>query len=269
MHADAFDRYHEAESRLHRLDPRVKVMVTVLFILSNALLPDGAWSAFGLSWIALLWATYLSNLGLDFTFRRSFIALPFALAAVSAVFSPLGNPLAQWILGPFTLIPTDYGLIKFGSILLRSWLSVQAAILLVATTRFPDMIHAFEHLRVPAVLTTIVSFLYRYLFVLTDEALRLLRARDSRSAIVAHRPGQGGLRSGRNVLWRARVTGNMAGQLFLRSYERSDRIYHAMLARGYAGQMRTLNPHVIKNSDWLFAAVSIVIILILQLTGRF
>jgi cobalt/nickel transport system permease protein len=125
------------------------------------------------------------------------------------------------------------------------------------------MIHAFEHLHVPAVLTTIVSFLYRYLFVLTDEVMRLLRARESRSATVA------GMRSGRNVVWRARVTGNMAGQLFLRSYERSDRIYNAMLARGYSGQLRTLHPHVMKNSDWSFAALSGVIILLVQLTGRF
>ena len=65
------------------------------------------------------------------------------------------------------------------------------------------------------------------------------------------------------------MTGNMAGQLFLRSYERSDRIYNAMLARGYAGQLRTLNPHVMKSSDWLFAALSVVLILFLQLAGRF
>jgi len=263
MHADAFDRFHEADSCLHRLDPRVKVVVAVLFILSNALLPDGAWAAFGLSWIVLLWANYLSSLGVDFSFRRSFIALPFALAAISAIFSPLGTPLANWSIGPLTLIPTDYGLIKFVSILLRSWLSVQAAILLVATTRFPDMIHAFEHLHVPAVLTTIVSFLYRYLFVLTDEVMRLLRARQSRSATVA------GLKPGRSVVWRAQVTGNMAGQLFLRSYERSDRIYNAMLARGYTGQLRTLNPHIMKSNDWAFAALSLIVILLLQLTGRF
>ena len=111
MHANAFDRYHEAESRLHRLDPRVKVVLTILFILSNALLPDGAWAAFGLAWIFLLWVNQLSNLGVNFTFRRSLIALPFALAAVSAIFSPLGNPLAEWRLGSLTLIPTDYGLV--------------------------------------------------------------------------------------------------------------------------------------------------------------
>jgi cobalt/nickel transport system permease protein len=262
MHANAFDRFHEAESRLHRLDPRAKVVVTVLFILSNALLPDGAWAAFGLAWIVLLWANQLSNLGVDFSFRRSFVALPFALAAVSAIFSPLGNAISSFHFLGLDLTVTDYGLIKFASILVRSWLSVQAAILLVATTRFPDMIHAFEHLHVPAVLTTIISFLYRYLFVLTDEVMRLLRARESRSATA---PGQ---RSGRSVVWRAKVTGNMAGQLFLRSYERSDRIYNAMLARGYTGQIRTLNAHVMKSSDWLFAALSIGMLLILQLTGR-
>jgi cobalt/nickel transport system permease protein len=262
MHANAFDRFHETESRLHRLDPRVKVVVTVLFILSNALLPDGAWAAFGLSWIVLLWANQLSSLGVNFSFRRSFVALPFALAAVSAIFSPLGNPLSSFHFLGLNLTVTDFGLVKFASILLRSWLSVQAAVLLVATTRFPDMIHAFEHLHVPAVLTTIVAFLYRYLFVLTDEVMRLLRARESRSATVA------GQRSGRSVVWRAKVTGNMAGQLFLRSYERSDRIYNAMLARGYTGQLRTLNAHVMKSSDWLFAALSIGILLFLQLTGR-
>ncbi len=262
MHADVFDRFHEAESRLHHLDPRVKVVLTVLFILSNALLPDGAWAALGLSWIVLLWANHISTLGVDFTFRRSFIALPFALAAISAIFSPLGNPIAEWALGPIKLMPTDFGLIKFASILVRSWLSVQAGILLVSVTRFPDMIHAFEHLYIPAVLTTIVSFLYRYLFVLTDEVMRLLRARQARSATVT------GYRSGGNVVWRARVSGNIAGQLFLRSYERSDRIYNAMLARGYGGQLRTLTPHIMKSSDWLFAALSIIIILLLQFTGR-
>lgn len=263
MHAEIFDRFHEAESRLHRLDPRVKVVVTVLFILSNALLPDGAWAAFGLSWLVLLGWNALSRLGVDFTFRRSFVALPFALAAVSAIFSPIGTPLADWSLGPLVLIPTDYGVVKFVSILLRSWISVQAAILLVAVTRFPDMIHAFEHLRVPGVLTTIVAFLYRYLFVLTDEVMRLLRARDSRSA------AEPGRRSGRNVVWRARVAGNMAGQLFLRSYERSDRIYNAMLARGYDGHLRTLNPHVLHPSDWAYGAAAIFILILLQLVGRF
>jgi len=262
MHADVFDRYHESDSRLHRLDPRVKVAVTVLFILSNALLPDGAWSAFGFAWLLLVWANYLSRLGVDFSFRRSFLALPFALAGFSAIFSPLGNPLGEWRLGALALIPTDYGLVKFFSILARSWLSVQAAILLAAVTRFPDMIHALEHLRAPKILTAIIAFLYRYLFVLTDEVMRLMRARESRSAAAPNAS------SARSVMWRARVAGNMAGQLFLRSYERSDRIHNAMLARGYDGNLRTLNPHAMRPGDWLFFSSCVILILLLQLIGR-
>ncbi len=263
MHSDAFDRYHHHDSALHRLDPRIKVVVVIAFILSNALLPDGAWTAFGLAWLFLILGNALSDLGLGYTFRRSFIALPFALVAVTVLFSVPGKSIFQFhfMMSDFNI--TDAGLLRFVSIVIRSWLSVQAAILLVAATRFPDLIHAFEHLRVPAILTTIIAFLYRYLFVLTDEVMRLLRARQSRSAAAS------GQRSGGGVLWRARVSGNMAGQLFLRSYERSDRIYNAMLARGYAGQLRTLNPHELHGRDWAYGAAAFLFILAMQFVGRF
>ena len=79
MHFDAFDRYHEKESFLHRLDPRVKAVVTILFIVSNALLPDGAWAALALACIFLIAANALSRLGILYTLKRSLIALPFAL----------------------------------------------------------------------------------------------------------------------------------------------------------------------------------------------
>jgi cobalt/nickel transport system permease protein len=261
MHIHAFDQYHPEESLIHDLDPRVKVLIIVAFILSNAVLPDGSWLAFSAAWLFLLSANELSRLGLAYTFKRSFIALPFALVAVTAIFSPQGKPLAEWNLGFISLIPTDFGIIRFCSILIRSWLSVQMAILLVSTTQFPDLIHAFEHLRVPRVLTTIIAFLYRYLFVLTDEALRMIRAREARSASYPDK------KSGGSLIWRARVTGSMAGQLFLRSYERSDRIYNAMLSRGYAGHLRTLNPHKMKVKDWFLLAVGGLILIVIQFLG--
>lgn len=261
MHADLFDRYRDTESLIHRLDPRIKVVTALLFILSNALLPDGAWLAFGLGWVVILAVNDLSRLGLWYSFARSFIAIPFAVAAISAIFSPLGEPLAQWNLGFLTLTPTDAGLVRFFSILARSWLSVQMGILLVAVTPFPDLIHALEHLRVPRVLTTIISFLYRYLFVLTDEVFRLLRAREARSAGLPGRP------QGRSILWRAQVAGHMAGQLFLRSYERSERIYNAMLSRGYTGQLRTIHAHTMRRRDWLALMFTLFTLAITQLTG--
>ena len=262
MHFDAFDRYHDTESFIHRLDPRVKVVITIAFILSNALLPDGAWFGFGFSLLFLLFADALSNLGITFTLKRSFVALPFALVAITVLFSIPGNPVTSFYFIFWDLTITDAGLLRFVSIVIRSWLSVQMAILLVATTRFPDIVHALEHLRVPSILTTIIAFLYRYLFVLVDEVFRLLRAREARSAAVA------GIRSGGSVAWRAGVAGSMAGQLFLRSYERSDRVYNAMLARGYTGHLQTVNPHELHRVDYVTTALALIVILLLQLIGR-
>ncbi len=262
MHSDAFDRYHHGHSLIHHIDPRVKVILTLALIVSNVMLPDGAWPAFTLMWLVLLILNRVSGLGFWFTFARSFIALPFALAAITVLFSPQGNSVLSIKILMWNLMISDYGLIHFASIVVRSWLSVQIAILLVATTQFPDIVHAFKHLHVPAILTTIIAFLYRYLFVLVDEVLRLLRAREARSAAAS------GSRSAGGVLWHAKVAGNMAGQLFLRSYERSDRIYNAMLARGYQGQMHTLNPHHYHLSDWLTLGASSILIIILQWIGR-
>src|SRR5512140_597324 len=263
MHANAFDRYRHGHSLLHKLDARIKVLVTVAYILSNVLLPDGAWIAFGLALIFLAYCNWLSGLGLGFTFKRSFVALPFALVAVTAMFSIQGQPLAHWHIGAWTVVPTDAGVLRFVSVLIRSWLSVQMAILLVAVTEFPDIIHALSHLYVPSIIVTIIAFLYRYLFVLTDEVMRLMRARQARSAAAP------GAKAGGSVLWRARIAGNMAGQLFLRSYERSDRIYDAMLARGYTGQLQTMHAQRIGKADWLAGAAALVILIVMQIVGRF
>ena len=262
MHSDAFDRYHHGQSPLHNLDPRVKVILTILFILSNALLPDGAWVAFALAWGIIIFANLISKLGIGFTFKRSFIALPFALAAITVLFSIPGKPVSSFHFLMWDLTITEAGLLRFVSIVVRSWLSVQMAILLVAVTQFPKIIHALTHLHVPAILTVIISVLYRYLFVLTDEVLRMMRARQARSAAAA------GIRSGGSVAWRAKIAGNMAGQLFLRSYERSDRIYNAMLSRGYKGELMTIHPHHYHRSDLMIGAVSILALFLIQIVGR-
>jgi cobalt/nickel transport system permease protein len=253
----AFDRYVPGGSLLHRLDPRVKAAVALLAIVSNALLPDGAWAAFGLMLALVLAASWAAGLGATYPVVRSFVALPFALAALTAVFTLPGEPRLALALGPWHLVATDAGLLRFGSIVARSLLSVQVAILLTATTPFPDLLHALRHLGLPSLLVTIVSLMYRYLFVLADEATRLLRAREARSV------GRGG-----SVVWRGRVAGHMVGQLFLRSYERSDRVYNAMLARGMDGRHLTLNPHALRAADWLAAAGCAATLAGIQLAGR-
>jgi cobalt/nickel transport system permease protein len=262
LHANAFDRFVSRESLVHRLDARVKVAAVVAFILSNLLLPDGSWWGFLASLIAAVAASLLAGLGAFYAIKRSLVALPFALAAFTTLFSLPGQPLWAGDFGPWYLVISDTGLLRFASILLRSWLSVQMAILLVASTPFPDILHALRHLRVPDMLVSIISFMYRYLFVLVDETLRLLRAREARSARQAGLPGGGSL------AWRAKVAGNMAGQLFLRSYDRSDQIFNAMKARGYTGHPLTLTPHKMEIKDWVSLTAALVILLIVQGFGR-
>lgn len=266
MHFNTFDRYESRHSVIHRLDPRVKVVVTVLFIVANALLPDGAWLAFLAAWALLLFVSGAAQIGLGTLLKRSLIVVPFLLAAVTVIFTLPGNALTQWQLGSWTITPTDAGLLRFVSIVIRSWLSVQMAILLTATTQFPDLIHALHHLRVPNILVSVISFMYRYLFELANEAGRLLRARESRSAAPMGPNGRSA--SGGSLLWRAKIAGHMVGQLLLRSFERSDRVYNAMVARGYNGRLLTMNPHEMRPSDWRLGGLGVVAILLIQLVAR-
>jgi cobalt/nickel transport system permease protein len=97
--------------------------------------------------------------------------------------------------------------------------------------------------------------MWRYLFVLVDEALRLLRARTARSG----ESGLPGVRSGGGLVWRSRVAGGMAGSLFLRAIERSDRIYSAMLARGYDGEVRSLPLPGLQPWHWAVLAGGLVV----------
>lgn len=262
MHINTFDHYQHLNSPVHQLDPRVKLVVTLAFILSNALLPDGVWLAFFASWLLVVLATLIGGFTMRFVLTRALVALPFALAAITTMFTIPGDAVTTFRLGSTTIIITDAGLVRFFSIMLRSWVSVQMAIVMTASTPFPDLVHAMRHLRMPDVLVSIVSFMYRYLFVLADEVMRMLRAREARSAKV---PGQ---KSGGALLWRARIAGSMVGQLLLRSLDRSERVYNAMVARGYKGVMMTINPHVMRPDDWILGVVVIASLLGIQILSR-
>lgn len=259
MHFNTFDHYQQHGTRVHELDPRVKVLVCVGFIVSTALLPDGAWLAYMLSWGFVIGLAQAAHIEPWFVIKRSLLLLPFLLAAVSVAFTLPGEVIWQ---GPWGLTISDAGMMRFVSIVMRSWISVQMAVLLTATTRFPDVLHALRHLYVPAILVAILAFMYRYLFVLVDEANRLLRARAARSAQL---PGQ---KHGRSLIWRATVAGGMVGQLFSRSLARSDRVYQAMLSRGYQGELLTMNPHHMTPYDWRALAVAFLLIIALQGIGR-
>jgi cobalt/nickel transport system permease protein len=261
MHIHALDAYHHRSSLIHRLDGRVKLVLALLFIVSTALTPDGAWPAYVLLAALVVGVGVASQLGVGFIQRRAVVALPFALAAVTVLFSTPGRPLLRAQVLSWQLALTDAGLIRFVSIVLKSWLSVQMAVVLTASTSFPTLLQAMRSLRLPRVLVAIAGFTYRYIFVIGDEALRLMRARAARSSAP---DGEGGA----SVFWRARVTGQMVGSLFLRSIERSERIYDAMLARGYDGEVRSLRPPVLLARDVLAALPFVLALVAIQVLAR-
>jgi cobalt/nickel transport system permease protein len=225
------NRYLEGDSLFHQADPRVKLVVTLSFIFAMTSIPPGVWPAFG-AMIALVWtAAAFSRIGLVRIFLRSLLAVPFILIALPTVFTKPGVPLFELDMALFALTATREGLMFFVSVLLKSWASVTTAAILTSTTPPLKLLEALKALRLPAILVAVVMLMYRYLFVLVDEAQRLLRARTARSAAI-------GPRSGGTIVWRARGAGGMAGSLFIRTIDRSERIYFAMLARGYNGRVK-------------------------------
>jgi cobalt/nickel transport system permease protein len=236
MHVHFLDPYRPHDSLIHRLDPRIKLVLTLAFILTNALIPPGAWPVYILLFALILSIEMLSELGVGYVLKRAALAFPFVLAALPLILTIPGKALFSLPVGPWVITATYPGLERFISIALKSWISMQAAIVLAASTSFPDLLVAMRAVRVPRLLVSIFGLMWRYLFVLVDEALRLIRARAARSGQSDHPNAK----TGGSLPWRARVTGGMAGNLFLRGFERSDRIYMAMVSRGYDGEARSL-----------------------------
>jgi cobalt/nickel transport system permease protein len=223
------DRHIPRDSPVHRFDARLKLVLAVGAIVGIALLPSGSFAAFAIVWLVTVAGSSLARLGPWRVTRSSWMALPFVLVALPLIFTRPGEVLVTFDIGPLSLSITQEGVRDALSIVTRSWLSVQVALLLAYTTPFPTLLDALRSLRLPAIMVSIISFMYRYLAVIGEEAGRMNRARDARSASVA---GRGG-----SLIWRARVAGSIVGTLFIRSYERSERVYSAMLARGFDGTL--------------------------------
>ncbi|MCX6018698.1 MAG: cobalt ECF transporter T component CbiQ [Chloroflexi bacterium] len=232
MHVHFLDPYQDLRSPVHALDARVKLVLALVFILVVSLTPNGAWASLLLLFAVAVSAVLLAGLNVGYVLRRAGLALPFALAALPLVFTAPG---ARIELGATGISLSQIGIERLLSIFFKSYVSMQMAIVLASATSFPDLLQAMRAIRLPKLLVAIFGLMWRYLFVLVDEAMRLLRARDSRSGALDAARNVGG-----SISWRARSAGGMAGNLFMRSFERGDRIYDAMAARGYDGEVRSM-----------------------------
>ncbi len=260
MHFHFLDPYQPRNSAIHALDPRIKLTLAVGFILCVALMPSGAWLAYGLAFALALAVILFSDLGLIAVLKKSALALPFVLAAAPLIFSAGGPALAA--IGGVAISAS--GVARFVSIAVKSWVSLQMAIVLASSTSFPDLLLAMRGLRFPRIFVSIFGLMWRYLFVLADEALRMMRARAARS-------GELGLpqshQTGGSLAWRAKVTGGMAGSLFLRGIERGDRIYLAMASRGYDGEVRAFPIPRVPSGQWFVLGMGLVALALLLLVA--
>jgi cobalt/nickel transport system permease protein len=241
---------------VHRLDPRAKLIATLLVlftVISFSKYEIAALLPFFLYPVLLM---TIGEIPFMFIFKKVILVSPFAVFI--GIFNPLLDPGQVSIFQGLTI---SAGWLSFFSILLKFTLTVSTALLLIATTSFPGVCHALRQLRVPSLFVSQLSFLYRYIFVLMEETMRIVRARNMRSY------GQ----HGKDI----RTFTRIVGILFIRTVERAERIYYAMLSRGFQGDMPSIKRFHIKTGDVIFAASVAIFLYIFrfypatQILGRF
>ena len=236
------DRLSYGDSFVHRLDGRVKVLATLLFLVTVvSFAPHEVAALVPFLLFPVLMAT-LGGIPSRFILRKILFVSPFAV--LIGIFNPLLDTRTAVVIAGMGL---SAGWLSFCSILLKFLLTASAALLLVATTSFPGICHALRRLGFPSLFVSQLLFLYRYLFVLTEEALRISRARDLRSF---GRRGAG-----------PAVFVRLVGVLFLRTVDRAERIYAAMLSRGFKGDIPALRPSRITARDLAFLAATAILLL--------
>uniref|UniRef100_A0A831XFS3 Cobalt ECF transporter T component CbiQ n=1 Tax=Geobacter metallireducens TaxID=28232 RepID=A0A831XFS3_GEOME len=236
------------DSAIHRLDPRAKVLVTLAFIVT--VVSFGRHEVAGLLPFAVFPLAMVAVSGIPpaVVLRKLLVVLPFA--ALVGLFNPFFDREPLLALGS---LPVSGGWVSFLSIILRAALTVGAAVVLVAVTGFSGVCLALQRFGVPQAFVVQLLFLYRYLFVLGDEGIRMTRARELRSF------------AGRGMGLGA--YGSLVGSLLLRTWDRAERIHMAMLSRGFRGEFHVRRESAFGRRDAAFTAGWCLLFLFLRLVN--
>lgn len=213
MQLELLDRYSHLDSPVHRLDPAWKTVIAFVFVLVAVLTPDQYWPVFVIEAAVLLAVYKASSVPWTYLAKRLGVFLPMVLIMA------LGVPLSRGMREGWELM---------AAVLCGSVLSFTSLLILMVTTPVSRLLAALHRLRVPALPITIGSLMIRYVAVMLDELDRMKRARAART-----------FRSTRRHDWA--TLPNLVGLLFIRSVERSERVYQSMLARGWDGEIHTLD----------------------------
>lgn len=227
------DELGRMDSPVHRVDARAKAFVTLAFVAVVMSFPRYEVSALTPLVLYPLTLVTLGRIPARHILRKVLVAAPFALAV--GLFNPFLDRHPHGAIGPIALTG---GWVSFASILLRFLLTVWAALALVACTGMNRLGSGLGRMGVPRVFVVQLLFLYRYLFVVADEGGKMLRSVELRSE------------KGRPLS--LRVYGSLLGTLLLRSLDRAERVYRAMVARGFDGEIRVLGRAPFRPADALF-----------------
>ncbi len=228
--------YRHGTSPLHRMQPEVKLAATLLFVVAVVAAPREAFWAFGAYAAIVIGLMITARLPAGFVGRRLLIEIPFLLFAVFLPFVGGGERTDV----AFLSLSVE-GLWAAWNILAKATLGASASIVLAATTQVPEILTGLSRLRAPKAIVAIMGFMVRYLDVVIGELNRMRIALRSRG-YAPRRLGEAG------------ALAATAGTLFIRSYERGERVYLAMMARGYAGSMPDLDERGGHAVQWAAAS---------------
>lgn len=217
--------------------PEAKIAATFLFVVGVAVTPREAVWAFAVD--AVVVAVLMAVAGYRFrqALSRFAVVLPFVAFAFFIPFIATGEQVdVLWF-----RVSRD-GLWATWNILAKALLGTGASLVLAGTTPIPEVVRGLGRLKVPSIVVSIVSFMFRYLDLIIDEMGRMRTAMVAR----AHDP---------RWLWQARPIASAAGAMFVRSYERGERVHAAMLARGFTGTMPQLEHRPATRREWAVAMV--------------
>ena len=241
-------------SLLEKLDPRTKIISFLLVILCMILTPITRIRDFGLYFLLIVAIGFFSKITPRQILKKVCILVPFVLfIAMFVPFIKEGNVCWSLKINNWKLDITYEGVWTFLNIIVKSTLSIFLLVIATSTTTFPDFLKGLDMLRIPRLLVMLMSFMYRYIFVLIDEARRLMRARSLRYF-------------GSRYKEQFRTMGYMVGVLFIRTYERAERIYSAMIIRGFSGEALSVKRCRFSYMDILFM-VGIIVSLVCIVSG--
>lgn len=233
-HAHAL--YVHEHSAIHRLPAHVKIVAVFAFVVAVALTPRQAVWAFVVDAAILSVAVRLARVPVRFLLARLAVITPFVAFALFIPFIAGGTRTEIW-----GVSVSVEGLWAMWNVLAKASLGATASIVLAATTEVPDLIRGLGRLRLPAVVVAIAGFMIRYLELIAAEMRRMRVAMTARG----YDP---------RWLWQAKPIASASGALFIRSYERGERVHQAMLARGFTGAMPDLDHRTATAVDWRLVA---------------